>query len=122
MPKGRGRSNRLSSFFIGWACARRFGDTQCGMRVYPAGLWRRLRLSKRERTGFVFETAVILHAADLGVAIRSVPIPAVYGGGRRPSHFRPVGDFVAIGGAIARFLASRWFRPRGLLIVLGLLR
>ncbi|GMG85007.1 glycosyltransferase family 2 protein [Paralimibaculum aggregatum] len=123
VPKGRGRSIRLSNFFIGWGCARRITDAQCGMRLYPAAMWRALRIPRSYCRGFVFETALLLHAADIGTRFVTVPVRARYGGHlRRASHFRPVADFVAITLAITRFIVSRGFRPRGLLIALGLLR
>lgn len=123
VPKGRGRSIRISNFFIGWGCKRRITDAQCGMRLYPADMWRRLDIPPAYRDGFVFETAVLLHAAEIGTDFVRVPVKARYGGHlRRKSHFRPVADFMAITAAITRFLVTRWLRPRGLLIVLGVLR
>ncbi len=123
IPKGRGRSIRIGNFFIGWGCARPLSDSQCGMRLYSAEGWRRVRVPERDIRGFVFETSVLLHAAEAGVPFATVPVPVHYAEVlKRKSHFRPVGDFLAIAGAIARFLVGRGFRPRGLLIALGLLR
>lgn len=123
MPQGRARSIGFGDFFITWATGRRMRDGQCGMRVYPVALWRALRLGPRERQHFVFETAVLLHAAAAGAQFVRVPIAARYGDVvKRPSHFHPALDSWRIAGAVARFILCGWLRPKGLLIALGLLR
>ena len=110
MPKTRARSIRFGNFFISWACNSRVPDAQCGMRLYPRSAWLALRdgLSERDRSGFVFETAVLLHAAEAGVPFVSVPVPARYAGYvQRPSHYRPISDTLRITSVITRFLLSR---------------
>lgn len=122
MPAARRRANDFGSFFITWACAQEVRDAQCGMRLYSRDGWRRTRMSRRAARGFVFETAVLMHASEAGVRFHSVPIAARYGKVTRPSHFRPLRDFAAIFGAVAGFLATRGFRPTGLLTALRTLR
>ena len=123
MPGSRARGIRFGNFFIGWACKTCLGDAQCGMRLYPRDAWQRFRVPEKDARGFLFETAVLLHAAEAGVRFASVPIDARYEGYVvRPSHFDPIRDFLRIFGLVTRFLLSRGLRPRGLLIVLGLLR
>ena len=123
MPQGRARSISIGDFFITWAIGERLRDGQCGMRVYPVSLWRQLDLSPNDTQHFVFETAILLHAADAGTPLVRVPIAARYGDVvKRPSHFRPARDTWRIMGGIARFILRGWFRPKGLLIALGLLR
>ncbi|MBY8974885.1 glycosyltransferase family 2 protein [Rhodobacteraceae bacterium NNCM2] len=122
-PPSRARGIRFGNFFIGWACECRVADAQCGMRLYPASMWRRTRVPPRLATGFLFETAVLLYAAEAGVRFVFVPIRARYAGFvLRPSHFDPIRDFLRLFGLVTRFLASRFFRPRGLLIALGVAR
>ncbi|MEM1382642.1 MAG: glycosyltransferase family 2 protein [Pseudomonadota bacterium] len=121
MPQGRARSIRFGNLFIGWACGRPIADAQCGMRLYPRQVWQTLSVPRRHIRGFVYETAVLLYAAEAGAAFATVPIPARYAGfQKRPSHFRPVADFLLIAWAVTQFLVSRGFRVGGLLTVLGL--
>ncbi len=122
MPALRRLSNDFGSFFITWACAQPVRDAQCGMRLYSRDGWRRVRLTPRAARGFVFETAVLMHASEAGVRFRQLPIAARYGVVTRPSHFRPLRDFAAIFGAVAGFLVSRGLRPKGLLTALRMLR
>ncbi len=122
MPTGRAFSIGIGDFFINWASERRLRDGQCGMRLYPAGLWRQTQVPASERSHFVFETAVLLHAAEAGFEFIHVPIKARYTGFvQRPSHFRPVLDSLRIFRAISKFLVKRGLKPRGLLIALGVL-
>ena len=121
MPFSRVLGNGLGSFFVGWACARKLKDAQCGMRLYPLQAWRSLDVPPRYVSGFLFETAVLLHAAEADVAFATIPIAARYEGFvHRPSHFRPVGDLLKIAGMVTRFLVSRCLQPRGFFVALGL--
>jgi len=123
MPEGRAFSIRFGDFFISWASERRIRDGQCGMRLYPAVLWRQTRVPVTERAHFVFETAILIRAAEAGFAFVRVPTRARYQGFvLRPSHFRPVIDTLRIVRTITRFLITRGLKPRGLLIALGALR
>jgi len=123
MPEGRAFSIRFGDFFISWASECRIRDGQCGMRLYPEALWRHTRVPETERAHFVFETAILLRAAEAGVGFVRVPIKARYQGFvLRPSHFRPVLDTLRIVRTISSFLITRGLKPRGLLIALGALR
>lgn len=123
MPRGRARGIRFGNFFIGWACGRRIRDAQCGMRLMPRAVWAALDIPARDRRGFVFETAMLLHTARAGFAFAPVPIRARYAGFvQRPSHFRPWGDTLAIAGTVTRFLLAHRLCLRGLLIVTGIVR
>ncbi|MEM7120255.1 MAG: glycosyltransferase family 2 protein [Pseudomonadota bacterium] len=121
MPATRVLGNGLGSFFVGWACARKLRDAQCGMRLYPRQAWRAVDVPPRDVSGFLFETAVLLHAAEADIAFATLSIAARYDGYvHRPSHFRPVGDLLKIAGMVTRFLFSRRLQPRGLFVALGL--
>ena len=123
MPAGRAASIGFGDFFISWATGQRLQDCQCGMRLYPAELWARVRVPARERSHFVFETAVLLRAAEAGCEIARVPIAARYAGYvHRPSRFRPIMDTLRIARSVARFMLGGGARSRGLLIALGVLR
>ena len=72
---------------------------------------------------FVFETAVLLRAAEAGFRFARVPVKARYAGYlRRRSHYRPALDTMRIVWAVTKFLVLRGLRPRGLLIASRLLR
>lgn len=123
MPARRAASISFGDFFITWATALRLRDCQCGMRLYPADLWARMRIPARERSHFVFETAVLLRAAEAGGNIARVPIAARYAGFvQRPSRFRPIIDTLRIARQVGSFIIAGGARPKGLLIALGLVR
>jgi glycosyltransferase involved in cell wall biosynthesis len=119
MPRTRAFGNGFGSFFVSWACARKLRDAQCGMRLYPLEAWRKVRVPPRHVDGFLFETAVLLYAADADVPFVSLPITARYEGHvHRPSHFDPVNDLLKIAGMVTGFLFSHRLRLRGLLVSL----
>ena len=121
IPRDRALAIRFGNFFIGWACIKRIGDAQCGMRLYPAQVWRHVRVPPEQVDRFMFETAILLHAAKAGFRFLTVPIDARYSGFvRRPSHFAPVGDFIQLFGLVTKFLVRNRFRLRGLPVVLGI--
>ena len=123
MPAGRASSIGFGDFFIGWATGQRFRDAQCGMRLYPESLWRAVELPPAECQHFVFETAVLLRAAEAGFRFARVPVKARYAGYvQRPSHYRPALDTLRIAWAVMKFRVRRGLKPRGLLIASGLLR
>ena len=123
MPRTRAASIIFGDFFISWATGRRLRDGQCGMRLYPAALWRKMTIPARERCHFVFENAVLLRAAESGAPFARVPLRARYAGYQhRASHYRPVLDTLRIVAMITRFIVTGGLRPRGLLIALGLMR
>ncbi|MEO1491760.1 MAG: glycosyltransferase family 2 protein [Pseudomonadota bacterium] len=123
MPRGRAFGIRFGDFFVGWSIERRLRDAQCGMRLYPASLWKRTAVPDDLQAHFVFETAVLLHAAEAGCRFVRVPIAARYSGFvSRPSHYRPFTDTWSIVCAITKFIVRRRFKLRGLLIAVGLLR
>jgi glycosyltransferase involved in cell wall biosynthesis len=117
MPRSRVFGNRFGSFFVSWACARRLRDAQCGMRLYPLGVWRTVAVPTHLIDGFLFETAVLLYAAEADVPFVTLPIASRYDGFvHRPSHFKPIRDFMKLAGMVARFLCSRRLRLRGLFV------
>lgn len=121
IPRERALAIRFGNFFIGWACAQRIGDAQCGMRLYPARIWRDVRVPPDEVDRFMFETAVLLHSAKAGFRFVAVPIDARYAGFvQRPSHFAPVRDFMQLFGLVTKFLVRNRLRLKGLPVVLGI--
>ncbi len=123
MPWYRAFGIRFGDFFVGWAIDRPLRDAQCGMRLYPTELWRKTAMPDELRAHFVFETMVLLHAAEAGFDFVRVPIAARYSGFvSRPSHYRPYADTWSIVSAITKFIVRRRFKVRGLLIALGIVR
>ena len=114
IPRGRYIANRIAAFWVSWACGQRLTDSQSGFRVYPAGLFRTLRVPHGRARSFVFESEILIEAARHGHRCVLVPITALYKPGRRASHFRPVLDIVRITRMIAWKLLSRGLYPQGL--------
>jgi hypothetical protein len=99
-PMGaRAHANRIAGFFVRGVSGLRLPDTQCGFRVYPLAV---LSEVPTRRGGFVFETEVLIAAAERGFAVRWVPVRARPRRAAR-SRFRPLLD----GGAVAAYLAAR---------------
>ena len=112
-PKQRYYANCTASFWISWAAGYRIDDSQSGFRLYPASLLRRLRLPHDHAHGFVFESEVLIEAANLGVYSESVTIEAIYAVHARASHFRAVVDVLRIARMVAWKLLSRAMYPQG---------
>ncbi len=118
MPPARRIANRIAGLFISWAAGQRIGDTQCGLRVYPANVVAALGLKGRRR-GFVFESEVLIEAGRQGWRIVEVPVPAVYPArAPRRSYYRPVVDTAAIAVMVAGKLLARGLDPAALVRVL----
>ncbi|MDE2089390.1 MAG: glycosyltransferase family 2 protein, partial [Gammaproteobacteria bacterium] len=78
-PRSRYRANRVADFWISWAAGRRLRDTQSGFRVYPAPLFRELRVRHDKSRSFVLESEILIEACRAGHRCVSVPVSAVYG-------------------------------------------
>jgi glycosyltransferase involved in cell wall biosynthesis len=99
-PAGpRAHACGIAGFFVHWVSGLRLPDTQCGFRLYPVAV---LDEVPARRGGFVFETEVLIAAAERGFAVRWVPVRARARRAAR-SRFRPLLD----GGAVAGYLAAR---------------
>lgn len=115
IPVARLRANRTANFFISWASGCWIEDSQCGLRVYPARLFDRIRLRRERRSGFVFESEVLIEACRAGWKVAPVAIPALYKQVlQRPSHFRPFFDISAIVVMVTLKILARGFYLQGL--------
>ena len=114
IPTERYFANRFGNFLVAWAAGQRIEDSQSGFRIYPAKLLRSLLPQPERAASFVFESETLIEAGRRGVRLAWVPIPAIYEPQARPSHFRPVVDFLLIGRMILWKLISRGFYLRGL--------
>jgi hypothetical protein len=106
LPGPRRNAIRVATFFANWTSGLAVHDTQSGFRAYPVALFDEVR---PRRGGFVFETEILLAAADRGWSVEEVGVAAIDRVKAR-SRFRPVRDGVAIGGFLAGRVAWRWAR------------
>jgi len=103
MPRARYNAMQVARFYISLAANQFIEDTQCGFRLYPLGLIKKLRLVTE---GYVTEAEILIKAGDMGVRIRSVTIGAIYNS--YTSHFKAVSDGMAIGAYLEYFLIIKW--------------
>ena len=106
----------FSKLFMQIECGQSFGDTQCGLRIYPLQLVRQVRC---RFGGFAFETEIITRAHWAGYRCKQVEVTGRYlPPQQRVSHFRPVLDTLWCiglhGWLIARALLPWPHRCRGL--------
>jgi glycosyltransferase involved in cell wall biosynthesis len=87
MPASRYHANRVGSRVLSWFVGVPLRDTQCGFRVFRVEALRRLRL---RASGYEIETEMLVKVRRGGGRVASVPVTAVYAGGR--SKLRPVRD------------------------------
>lgn len=114
IPVARYRANRFANFWISWAAGQAIADTQSGFRVYPASLFTQTQVPYDARASFVFESEILIEAAQAGVEVVCVPINPVYSSRSRPSHFRPVVDIARIVRMVAWRLLARGLYLQGL--------
>ena len=115
IPRARYFANRFANFWIAWAAGYPISDTQSGFRLYPAMLLAAIDVRNDRSPGFVFESAVLINAARVGVTSEAVGIAAIYHKGLRRSYFRPVVDVLLITRMVAWKLLGRGFDIPGLL-------
>ncbi len=113
-PRLRLFANRIANFWISWAAGYRIADTQSGFRLYPGALLRRLDIAIDRSRGFVFESEVLIEAANLGFHSVAVDIEAIYPRGARASHYRAGRDTLLIIWMVAKRLLCRGMHLRGL--------
>ena len=112
IPAKRYYANKFANFWIAWAAGYPIADSQSGFRLYPKALFDNLDISIEH--GFVFESEILIKAAQRGIYSHPVKIPAVYKKGARPSHFRGVQDIGLITKMVGKSLITRWFFLPGL--------
>lgn len=112
IPKLRYFANRAAVFWLSWACGQRLEDSQSGFRVYPAGLFRKVRISHDRQHSFVFESEILIEAARFGHRCVMVSITALYRTDGRASYYRHL-DTLRIIRMVAWKLLSRGLYLRG---------
>lgn len=107
IPAKRYYANKIANFWISWAAGYPISDSQSGFRLYPRALFDNLKISTSKNNSFVFESEIIIKAAQRGILSQAVAIPAVYEENARPSHFRGVRDISLITIMVAKSLFSQ---------------
>ena len=105
IPRARYNSMHVARFFVSLAANQYIEDTQCGFRLYPLSLIKKMTLTTHR---YVTETEILMKAGDMGSTIRTVKIGALYGA--HTSHFRTVLDVDAITAYVISYLAIKWFK------------
>ncbi len=103
IPRSRYNSMHIARFYISFAANQFIEDTQCGFRLYPLPLIRKMQLTT---DGYVTETEILMKAGDMGAEIRFVNIKAIYC--ENKSHFRPVTDVTNITAYVIFYLTIKW--------------
>jgi len=105
IPRARYNSMHIARFFVSLAANQFIEDTQCGFRLYPLTLLKKMSLTTER---YVTETEILIKAGDMGSKIRTVKIQALYGA--YTSHFRPVLDVDAITAYVISYLMIKWLK------------
>lgn len=114
IPAKRYYANKVANFWISWACGYSILDSQSGFRLYPARLFKDLKIGVKRERCFVFESEILIKASKRGIKSLPIKIAAIYQHDARPSHFRPVLDIVRITRMVAWSLVSRGFYLQGI--------
>jgi hypothetical protein len=93
-------------------------DSQSGFRLYPARLFKKVRVRYSKYRSFVFESEIIINAARHDYLTQSVVIKSRYPEQRRMSHYRPWSDVTKTVLMIAGKIIQRGFNVPGLIRVL----
>jgi glycosyltransferase involved in cell wall biosynthesis len=120
-PRVRLFANRFADFWVSWAAGYPVVDSQSGFRLYPASLLHAIRLETPREKGFVFESEILIEAANNNFYSTSVPVASIYRKEARDSHYKPWTDTWRIVRMIAGRLLRRGFYPSGLFRSLRLL-
>lgn len=96
--------NSLTRILFYFASGEKIGDTQTGLRGFPAALLPDLVSLQGER--YEYEMTVLAHLCRQGNAPLEVPISTIYIDNNRSSQFNPVRDSMRIYFVLLRFYAS----------------
>lgn len=102
MPRIRIGTNRFMSWLLSREMGQHVPDTQCGYRLYPVEV---LPWVKAACGGFAAESEQLLHLAQRGVRIGSVPVRTIYG--TEKSKINPVTDTIRFFSMLHRYRSER---------------
>jgi len=118
IPAKRYYANKFANFWLSWAAGYHIDDSQSGFRLYPVSLIKKLSPDIRRSKSFVFESEILIKAAQQGYQSTPIKIAAIYNTDARPSHFRGVTDILLITRMVAWSLISRGMYIPGLIKLL----
>jgi hypothetical protein len=75
MPWERVFTNKFMSWLISKIVKQRISDSQCGFRLIKKDVLEKMIIKTKK---FEIESEIIIKAARLGVAIKSIPIKSIY--------------------------------------------
>ena len=102
----RSRFGNVLTQWLFWKLSgARIGDTQTGLRAFPAALLPRLQQLQGDR--YEYEMNVLIDLARSGCPIIEVPIATVYLDGNSGSHFHPVLDSIRVYAVLLRHAFCR---------------
>lgn len=113
-PRSRRIANGIADFWVSWAAGVPIADSQSGFRLYPVSLLSQLKFPYKNKSGFVFESEVLVDTVHLGYDFAFIPIDTVYAEDRRASHFRAGFDITQITVMVAKKLIKRGLNLPGL--------
>lgn len=113
-PRSRRIANSIADFWVSWAAGKPIADSQSGFRLYPSSLLKLLNLPYENKSGFVFESEVLIDSAHLGYGFAFIPIDTIYAENRRESHFRAGFDITQITLMVAKKLLRKGMNLPGL--------
>ena len=96
--------NDVTALLFRGATGWKLGDTQTGLRGYPAGHLAWLQSVPGDR--YEYELSALLRAHELGLVVEQVEIATVYEPGNTSSHFRPLQDSARIYAPLLRFMGA----------------
>jgi glycosyltransferase involved in cell wall biosynthesis len=102
MPAIRRWTNRFMSWLLSREMKQYVPDTQCGYRLYRNDV---IPFVAARASGFAAESETLLHVADRGIRIDSVPIAAVYRDEK--SKIRPIQDTIRFFAMLARYRRAK---------------
>lgn len=103
IPRARYNSMCIAQFYVSLIANQFLEDTQCGFRLYPLSIIKKLRLMTE---GYVTETELLIKTGDMGVKIKFVKIKTIYS--ENGSHFKPIRDITSITAYIISYAHIKW--------------
>lgn len=104
IPRARYNAMHIARFYVSLAANQFLEDTQCGFKLYPLSLIKKIRLTTEK---YVTETELLMKAGDMGINMRFVKIKTIYNA--NGSHVRPIMDTTCITAYIISYLYIKWF-------------
>ncbi len=110
IPPKRKFMNKFSNFWFKFETKMPLGDTQCGYRLYPLALVKRLKLSCSR---YAYEAELLVKTIWAGYTIIALPIPTIYTEeSTANSHYKPFKDTLLISLMNTKLSVMRVFFPK----------